>query len=158
MADIIASTGIVPTFLPWQTVRPVAPTIKTAEKTTVLTVAEACKQLETQPWEGKVPTSAALRSWKRIETELNRIGGTNAELTPALLVAVASSTDPGSRSRQISYQVLKRPGRVVGFNHEKLAEIDKLRTPYTPGVREIPTDDKLFEAIRRLREHNMWGW
>ena len=121
-------------------------------------MAEACKQLETQPWEGKVPTSAALRSWKRIETELNRIGGTNAELTPALLVAVASSTDPGSRSRQISYQVLKRPGRVVGFNHEKLAEIDKLRTPYTPGVREIPTDDKLFEAIRRLREHNMWGW
>ncbi len=155
LAGIIASTGIVPTVLPWQTV---APTFKTAENTAVLTVAEGCEQLEAQYWEGKVPTSAALRSWKRIETELNRIGVPNAELTPALLVAVASSTEPGSRSRQMSCQVLKRLGRVVGFDHEKLAEIDKLRTPYTPGVREIPTDDKLFEAVRRLRDHNKWGW
>ena len=99
-----------------------APTIKSAEKTTVLTVAKGCKQLEAQYWEGKVPTSEALRSWKRIETELKRLG------------------------------------RVVGFHHEKLAEIEKLRTPYTPGIREIPTDDKLFEAVRRLRDHNKWGW
>ena len=82
LADIFASTGIVSTVLPWQTV---APTIRTAETTTVLTVAEGYKQLETQHWEGKVPTSAALRSWKRIETELNRIGVPNAELTPAFL-------------------------------------------------------------------------
>ncbi len=31
-------------------------------------------------------------------------------------------------------------------------------TSYTPRVREISTDDKLFEAACRPRDHNIWEW
>ena len=123
-----------------------------------LTVAQGCEQLEADFWEGKIRTSAAVRTWQRIEAELKRIGTPDAVLTPDLLLAIVKTTEAGSRTRLESCKVLKRLGKLVGFRKDELSEFDKLRTPYTPGEREVPGDAELFDTIRRLRDHKRWGW
>ena len=60
LAGIIATTGIVPDELPWETP---TPTFKTADKTAETTVATAVERLEEDFWQGKVRTSAAARTW-----------------------------------------------------------------------------------------------
>ena len=122
-----------------------------------LTLAQGCEQLEADFWEGKIRTSAAVRTWQRIEAELKRIGTPDAVLTSDLLLVIVKTTEAGSRTRLESCKVLKRLGKLVGFSKDELSEFDKLRTPYTPGEREVPGDAELFDTIRRLRDHKRWG-
>jgi len=60
-------------------------------------VAQGCEQLEADFWEGKIRTSAAVRTWQRIEAELKRIGTPDAVLTPDLLLAIVKTTEAGGK-------------------------------------------------------------
>jgi hypothetical protein len=106
-------------------------------------------------WLGRVRTSAAERTWARIDTELRRLPR-SASLSMELLVAVASTTNPGSRSRLEACKVFKRLANVAGLT--ALERLDALRTPYEPAPRELPTDAELRMFLEAVREHPRWGW
>jgi integrase len=106
-------------------------------------------------WLGRVRTSAAERTWARIDTELRRLPR-SALLSMDLLVAVAGTTKPGSRSRLEVCKVFKRLSRVADLTG--LEQLDALRTPYEPVQRELPTDEELFVLLQRLRHESRWGW
>ncbi len=106
-------------------------------------------------WLGRVRTSAAERTWARVDTELRRLPR-SASLSMDLLVAVASSTNPGSRSRLEACKVFKRLANVAGLTG--LEQLDMLRTPYEPAPRELPSDEELRMFLEAVREHPRWGW
>ncbi len=119
------------------------------------TVVEGIEELQRQYWQGKVRTSAAERTWTRIQTELKRLP-TGATLTTELLLAVAAATPAGSRTRLEACKVYKRLGKVVGL--AGLEQLDELRTPYEPKERELPTDDQLVELLQQVGDHPRYGW
>ena len=121
----------------------------------VSTVAAAIDDLQVDFWAGKVRTSAAERTWDRIDLELRRLPP-GAQLSVDLLVAVAASTVAGSRTRLESCKVFKRLGKLAGL--EGVERLDALRTPYEPGRRELPGDDALLELLERTRSHPAYGW
>jgi hypothetical protein len=73
-----------------------------------------------------------------------------------LLVAIASTTKAGSRSRLEACKVYKRLARLADLNG--LEHLDALCTPYEPAPRELPTDEDLRTFLQAVREHPRWGW
>ena len=121
----------------------------------VRTVGEWAEELQRQFWQGKVRTSAAERTWTRIQTELKRLR-LGSTLTTELLFAVAAATPAGSRTRLEACKVYKRLGKVAGL--QGLEQLDELRTPYEPKERELPTDEQLIELLERVGGHPRYGW
>ena len=120
-----------------------------------LTVAEAVTQLEEDFWKGKVRTSAAERTWQRLKAETARLPQA-ATLTMDLLVAVGSQQEPGSRTRQESLKVFKR--LAVLLKIDGTDRLDELRTPYEPGVREIPSDEQVLALLEAMPTDHQWSW
>jgi hypothetical protein len=120
-----------------------------------ITVAEALAQLEGDFWQGKVRTSAAKRTWTRITDEVKRLPQ-QANLTTDLLVAVASTTKAGSRTRLESCKVFKRLGKLAGL--DDLDRLDAVRTPYEPKERELPDDATLMALLEKVNNHSRYGW
>ena len=153
LAGVIAATGIIPDVLPWET--PPTPTFKTEDKTAETTVATAVERLEEDFWQGKICTSAAVRTWDRLKAETDRLPK-QATLTMDLMVAVASRTTAGSRIRLESCKVLKRMAKLVGL--EGTDRLDALRTPYEPGERQLPSDAELKAFLIHLDQSSEWRW
>jgi integrase len=139
--------------LPW--VQATGCLVETPAKPATKTVTEWNQQLQRQFWQGKVRTSAAQRTWTRIETELKRLPA-GAVLTTDLLLAVAAATQAGSRTRLEACKVYKRLGKVAGLLG--LEQLDELRTPYEPKERQLPSDDLLVELLERVADHPRYGW
>jgi len=151
LAEEIARSGILPDPLPWA-----SEITKSAESVpAVFTVQAAVDRLKVDFWQGKIRTTAAERTWERVEAELKRLPA-QATLSIELLVAVASTTKPGSRSRQEACKVFKRLAKVAGLTD--LDQIDAIRTPYEPAERELPTDAQLVELLERVGSHPKYGW
>ena len=121
-----------------------------AEPEQVLPVAHWVDRFAESFWLGRVRTSAAERTWARIDTELRRLPRP-ALLNTDLLVAIASTTKAGSRSRLEACKVYKRLARLADLNG--LEHLDALRTPYEPAPRELPTDENLRTFLQAVREH-----
>ncbi len=83
-----------------------------AEPEQVLPVAHWVDRFSESFWLGRVRTSAAERTWTRIDTELRRLPR-SALLNTDLLVAIASTTKAGSRSRLEACKVYKRLARLA---------------------------------------------
>lgn len=153
LAGIIATTGIIPDVLPWDDAP--APTFNTADLSVEITVATAVERLEEDYWQGKVRSSAAIRTWDRLKAETDRLPQ-RATITMDLLVAVASRTTAGSRTRLESCKVLKRLAKLVGLAGTE--RLDALRTPYEPGERTLPSDDELKSFLTHLEAGSEWQW
>jgi integrase len=106
-------------------------------------------------WLGRVRTSAAERTWARIDTELRRLPR-SALMSMELLTAVASTTKPGSRSRLEACKVFKRLANVADLAGPE--QLDALRTPYEPAPRDLPSDEELRIFVEAVRDHPRWGW
>jgi hypothetical protein len=74
--------------LPW--VQATGSLVETSANPVTRTVTEWSQELQRQFWQGKVRTSAAQRTWTRIETELKRLPA-GAVLTTELLLGVCCS-------------------------------------------------------------------
>jgi len=120
-----------------------------------LTVADAVAKLEQDFWLNKVRTTAAERTWERLRAETDRLPQ-SATLTMDLLVATASNTEAGSRTRLESCKVLKRLAKLS--NVDGTDRLDALRTPYEPEVREVPSDDEVAALLQQVGDHPVWGW
>jgi len=151
LASIIATTGIVPAELPWEAPAPISPRATLGE----ITVEDAVSQLERDFWQGKVRTSAAERTWERIAAETARMPKA-ATLTMDLMVATASNTEAGSRTRLESCKVLKRLAKLVGITGTD--RLDALRTPYEPEVRDVPGSDAVAALLEQVIDNPTWGW
>ena len=134
---------------------PVPVLLSPAEPVQLQTVAHWVDRFAESFWLGRVRTSAAERTWARIDTALRRLPR-SASLSMELLVAVASTTNPGSRSRLEACKVFKRLANVAGLTG--LERLDALRTPYEPAPRELPSDEELRIFLEAVREHPRWGW
>jgi len=126
-----------------------------AEPDNLLPVAHWVDRFAESFWLGRVRTSAAERTWARIDTELRRLPR-SVLLSMDLLVAVAGTTKPGSRSRLEACKVFKRLARLAELSG--LEQLDALRTPYEPAPRELPSDEELRVFLEAVREHPRWGW
>ena len=129
--------------------------ISESPSSTAKPVAAWIGSLEAEFWAGKVPTSAAQRTWDRLVVDLKRLPQ-GAELTVDLLVAEASQTVPGSRTRLECCKVFKRLARHAGL--ADFERLDALRTPYEPQPRELPTDEVLLQFAASVRNDSKWGW
>jgi len=153
LAAAVGRLGMLPDQLPWAT-----ETRKSSELAPVaLTVAEATTLLEQSFWKGKAKTSAAERTWDRIELELRRLPN-QAVLTTPLLLATADATRVGSRTRLEACKVYKRLGKLVGL--DGLEQLDELRagTQYKPERRDLPTDEDLLKLLEELPDGHHWSW
>lgn len=119
------------------------------------TVAYWVDRFSEEFWVGRVKTSAAERTWDRIDTELRRLPR-HSTLTTELLGAVVATTKPGSRTRLEACKVYKRLGKLAGL--DGLDVLDSLRTPYEPTQRELPSDEELLALLQRVRHESRWGW
>lgn len=162
LAAAMARGGTLPDQLPWEaedkpSTRGSGGQAGTPTTTTnsAVTVADATALLEADFWKGKVRTSAAERTWDRIAGELRRLPA-GATLTLPLLLAVASATTAGSRTRLESVKVLKRLARCAGL--EGAEQLDALRTPYEPGERNLPSEEQLRELLERLPAGHKYSW
>ena len=157
LAAEIGRSGILPNPLPWSSEIRKSSAFPGAggQEARPLTVSEALSQLETDFWRGKVRTSAAKRTWGRLHDEMKRLPQ-QATLTMDLLVAVAGSTAPGSRSRLEACKVFKRVAKLVGV--EGTERLDAIRTPYEPGQRELPSDEELAALLLRLDQAHKYSW
>ena len=126
-----------------------------AEPDKLLPVAHWVDRFSESFWLGRVRTSAAERTWARIDTELRRLPR-SALLSLDLLVAVAGTTKPGSRSRLEACKVFKRLAKVADLTG--FEQLDALRTPYEPAPRELPGDEELWRFLETVRQHPRWGW
>ncbi len=158
LAAAIAS-GAYPAFgLPWDRgcqEEPAPAQSLAAEPEQPLPVAHWVDRFSESFWLGRVRRSAAERTWARIDTELRRLPR-SALLSMDLLIAVAGTTKPGSRSRLEACKVFKRLAKVAhltGFE-----QLDALRTPYEPAPRELPGDEELRRFLEAVRGHPRWGW
>ena len=120
-----------------------------------LTCAEAIEQLQAQFWAGRTRSSAAERTWDRIASELRRLPA-QATLSVELLVAVAATTEAGSRTRLEFTKVAKRLGKVAGL--EGLEQLDSLRGSYEPAERVLPSDEELAALLERIDLQHQYGW
>lgn len=157
LAAALGRFGILPNPLPWATgSRKSSDLPKVSEtKPATLTVAEALTLLEINFWQGKVRTSAAERTLSRVLGEVRRLPQ-QAALTMDLLVAVASTTKAGSRSRLESCKVFKRLAKLVGLGGTE--RLDAIRTPYEPGQRDLPSDAELAALLLRLDQAHKYSW
>ena len=73
-----------------------------------------------------------------------------------LLVAVASSTARGSRSRLEACKVFKRLAKLVDIAGRD--RLDAIRTPYEPGQRDLPSDEELEALLLRLDPGHKYSW
>ena len=152
LAKAMQSTGFVPSVMPWEAEKI---QIQAETKRKQLTVSESVSELEAEFWKGKIRTSAAERTWDRLKAEADRLPQA-ATITMDLLVATASETRAGSRTRLESCKVLKRLAKLIGL--DELDRLDELRTPYEPSVREIPEDDHLADFLSSLDPEDPWAW
>ncbi len=118
-------------------------------------VGEWIESLKGEFWAGRVPTAAAQRTWDRLMVDLKRLPE-GAELTMDLLTAIASGTEPGSRTRLECCKVFKRLAKHAGL--ADYDALDLLRTPYEPQPRELPKDEELLTLVQALRTDKKWGW
>ena len=139
--------------LPWDDSP--TPTFNTADKTAETTVNTAVERLEEDYWQGKVRSSAAIRTWDRLRAETDRLPQ-QATLTMDLLVAVASRTTAGSRTRLESCKVLKRLAKLVDLAGTE--RLDALRTPYEPGERTLPSEAALKAFLTHIEDGSEWQW
>ena len=152
LAAEMGRSGTLPNPLPWsKEIRPGSG----SQEARLLTVSEALSQLEADFWRGKVRTSAAERTWGRLDAEVKRLPQ-QATLTMDLLVVVAGSTAPGSRSRLEACKVFKRVAKLVGV--EGTERLDAIRTPYEPGQRDLPSDEELTALLLRLDQAHKYSW
>jgi hypothetical protein len=151
LAATVAELGILPDPLPWASEKRISPDSVQIS----FTVADAITKLETEFWAGKVRTSAAERSWDRLNCELKRLPK-NANLTTDLLLSVASTTADGSRSRLEACKTYKRLGKIAGL--KDVHRLDAIRTPYEPGERKLPTDAELLALLEKTLAHKKYGW
>jgi len=152
LASIVNSTGILPSTMPWEAEKI---ELQAATKRKGLTVSESVSELEADFWKGKVRTSAAERTWERLKAETDRLPQA-ATITMDLLVATASKTKAGSRTRLESCKVLKRLGKLVGL--QDLDRLDELRTPYEPSVREVPSAEDVADFLVTIDPDSTWWW
>ena len=134
LAEEIARSGILLDPLPWASeIRKSSVSVPAA-----FTIQQAVDGLRADFWAGKVRTSAAERSWDRIDCELKRLPA-QATITVDLLVAIAATTRAGSRSRVEACKVYKRLAKLAG-----LSDLDRTRRdPYALRTRRAGT------ALRR---------
>ena len=151
LAASIAKEGVLPAPLPWIAEK----TFSADSAKDFVTVGQAVETLRVAFWQGKVRTSAAQRTWDRIDSELKRLPPA-ATITTDLLVSVAGTTAAGSRSRLEACKVFKRLGRAAGLDN--LERLDAIRTPYQPGERDLPSDDELRNLLERMGGHQRYGW
>ena len=123
-----------------------------------LLVRDAVENFEQNYFQERKRTPSTERSFKRLQTELNRLPPL-AELSTALLVDTARRrTKPDSRTRLECVMVFKRLAKHCDL--EQATELDLLRGNYTsigPQGREIPGDEKLLEFLRLVRP-SLYGW
>lgn len=158
LAAAIASGTYPACGLPWDRgseEEPVPALLLASEPEKLLPVAHWVDRFAESFWLGRVRTSAAERTWARIDTELRRLPR-SALLTLDLLVAVAGTTKPGSRSRLEACKVFKRLAKVADLTGQE--QLDALRTPYEPAPRELPSDEELRVFLDAVRDHPRWGW
>ena len=146
----IQEQGALPDQLPWD-VRKVVPSGK---KNTV-TVAVAVKALEVDFWKGKIRTTAAERTWERLNAETDRLPQ-QATLTMDLLVGVGEQQKPGSRTRLEFLKVSKRLAKLLRV--EGTDRLDDLKTPYEPEARDIPSDAEIQQVVEAVISDPTWGW
>ena len=149
LAGIIASTGFIPSELPWE-----APKPQKIDRPESITVREAVKQLKTDFWQGKVPSGAADRTWLRLKAETDRLPA-DASLTVDLLAEIAKQQQPGTRTRQEFLKVSKRLAKLVGLGD--LERLDALRTPYEPSQRDVPSQEAVAELVKQVANNPEWG-
>lgn len=153
-SSIATNSGVLPERMPWEN-KPEG--VQDKRRPQTRTVEEALRLLEEGFWTGKVRNSAAARTWSRILLEVNRLPR-QATITTDLLVAVASTTETGSRTRLESCKVFKRLGKLAGL--EQLERLDELRskTQYKPERRELPTDRELVKLLDEIPPDHQWAW
>ncbi len=154
LAAELGRSGVLPDPLPWASE---ITKISDSRKAPAIapTVSEALGQLENDFWQGKIRTGAAQRTWERLKAEVMRLPQ-QATLTMDLLVAVASTTTAGSRTRLESCKVFKRLAKLIHL--EGLERLDAIRTPYEPGQRELPSDEQLAALLLRLEPSHKYSW
>ena len=103
----------------------------------------------------KIRISAAERMWSRLKAETDRLPQA-ATLTMDLLVAVDDQQTPGSRTRQESLKVFKRLAVLVGVDGTE--RLDDIKTPYEPGVREVPTDEQVLALMEAMPVDHKYTW
>ena len=132
-----------------------APKSAPVEAPTTITVAQAVEKLVADFWQGKVKTSAAERTLQRLLSETNRMPQA-AVLTMDLLVGVGDQQKPGSRTRQEFLKVAKRLAVLNGI--EGTDRLDVIKTPYEPGVREVPTDEQVLALMEAMPVDHKYTW
>ena len=151
LAEEIARCGILPDQLPWAS----EISKSSVSVPTSFTIQQAIDALRADFWASKVRTSAAERSWDRIDCELKRLPA-QATITVDLLAAIAATTRAGSPSRVEACKVYKRLAKLAGLSD--LDKLDTIRTPYEPAEREVPSDAEIIELLERTRVHPKYGW
>jgi hypothetical protein len=151
---VSSNSGVLPERMPWDDDPAGALEHRRSQPRTV---AEVVELLETDSWTGKTRNGAAERTWERILLELKRLPQ-QATITTDLLVAVASTTETGSRTRLESCKVFKRLGKLAGL--EGLERLDELRlkTQYRPERRDLPTDEELLQLMKSVPAGHQWAW
>ena len=149
----IKEVGHLPERLPWEAEKLAVE--EAAAKSAAITVEEAVERLKADFWQGKIKTTAAERSWERIEAETKRLPSA-ATLTMDLLVEVGNATEPGSRTRVEALKTFKRMAKLVGVDGTE--RLDEIRTPYEPAPRDIPSDEEIRELLLRIDRNHKWAW
>jgi integrase len=150
LVGAIKEVGYLPKEMPWD-----APKFDPEASSNRIKVSEAIEQLKADFWKGKVRTTAAERTWERVEAEVRRLPA-EATLTMDLLVAVGEQQEPGSRTRQEFLKIAKRMAKLVGL--DGTAQLDEIRTPYEPAPREVPDDQELLELLNQIPREHRWAW
>ena len=147
----INELGHVPEILPWQAAK-ISEVKKVARK---IKVAEAIEKLKEEFWKGRARTSAAERTWQRMQPDFDRLPQ-KAYLSTDLLIAHIHQTEAGTSSRIKICQFYKRLGKLHDLRG--LSRIDDLAGTYEPARREIPDEEHLIELVSDLRSDPKWGW
>lgn len=150
LAAQIQEIGHLPDTLPWD-----APKFEPVAKRLAIPVAQGVEALEADFWKGKVRTSAAERTWDRIKAETDRLPQ-GADLTMDLLVAIGEQQEPGSRTRLEFLKVSKRLAKLLKI--EGAERLDELKTPYEPGVRDVPTEVDVARFLSKIDTGSKWCW
>ena len=125
------------------------------KRNTKKTVQEAVVELEQDFWDGRTKTSAAERTWDRMNDHYKKLPP-GAVLTTDLLLGHIETTEEGSNARVKSCQYLKRLGKFHDLR--ELSKIDSLVGEYEPKAPTIPDEEHLQELVEILRNEKKWGW
>ena len=118
------------------------------KRNTMKTVKEAVEELEQDFWEGRTRTSAAERTWDRMNDFYKKLPP-GAFLTTDFLLAHIETTQEGSNARVKSCQYLKRLGKFHDLR--ELSKMDSLVGSYEPAEPTIPDEEHLQELVEILR-------